>query len=235
MSARSRDKFLDAVLKEVRFSWDHSKIKEELNDHIDAHIEDLIEEGLDEEEALHIALESMGDAHEIGVELNEVHKPFWGWMLFFSRLALGIVVLSLIFSIVIPSIKSLFNPETQYELTYKNSLSFNGIEITHSEKVNLTYDFGSYKYEIQSLDEADNGLIYICVEVKPKNPFHLFNDVLPNALPTVYVNGELKVLQHEFWNLGGFYTYSTEFNDSIEEIEIVMGSTSHTVTYKGGQ
>ena len=235
MSVHSRDEFLDSVLKEVKFTWDHSKIKEELNDHIDAHIEDLIEDGLDEEEALHVALESMGDAKEIGVELNEVHKPFWGWMLFFSRLALGIVVLSLVFSIVIPSITSLFNQENHYEQNYKNSLSFSGIEITHSEKVNLTYDFGSYKYTIPSLDEADNGMMYIFVDVKAKNPFHLFNDILPNSEPTVYVNGELKDLQYALWSLSDYYAYSFELNDSIENIEIVINSISHTVAYKGGQ
>lgn len=234
MSARSRDKFLDAVLKEVRFTWDHSKIKEELNDHIDAHIEDLIQDGVDEEEALHIALESMGDAQEIGVELNEVHKPFWGWMLFFSRLALGVVILIISVSIVYPSIKGMFNKDDYYIDNFKRTLMMNDITITHTQEANLTYDFGSYKYEIQSFDEADNGKIYIFVGVKATNPFHLFNNNLPSFTPSIYVNGELEDLQVEIWS-GVYFAYSIELNDSIEDLEIVINSISHTVTYKGGQ
>lgn len=234
MSARSRDKFLDAVLKEVRFSWAHAKIKEELNDHIDAHIEELIEDGLGEEEALEIALESMGDAHEIGVELNEVHKPFWGWLLFFSRLALGVVILIISVSIVYPSIKGMFNKDDYYIDNFKRTLMMNDITITHTQEANLTYDFGSYKYTIPSLDEADNGKMYIFVDVKATNPFHLFNNNLPSITPSIYVNGELEDLQVEIW-AGVYFAYSIELNDSIEDLEIVINSISQTVAYIGGQ
>ena len=98
MSLLNKEKFLEEVISQVKFKYDRYDIKQELLAHISDKIEFYIEQGLDNDKAEELSVSEMGDAKEIGKELNKQHNPFIGWIWRISNILL---VLSVIISIFI--------------------------------------------------------------------------------------------------------------------------------------
>ena len=103
----NRKEFIDQVLSFVKFPFDKEKIRLELTAHIEDKEEFYITQGYDEDKAEDLSIQDMGDAMEIGYELNKEHNPFLGWLwvisnwivVFFGFVCTIIVVLPLLFSI----------------------------------------------------------------------------------------------------------------------------------------
>lgn len=89
--SNSKEDFLNMVCKSVSFKEAHCSIKEELEIHIEALIEDYIEEGYEKEEASNLAVQSMGDPGEIGEQLNQVHSWCIQWQVVVAAIILSIV------------------------------------------------------------------------------------------------------------------------------------------------
>lgn len=227
MQVHSRDEFLDTVLKEVKFVWDHKSIKQELNDHLDEKVETLIGEGKNEDEALTFALDSMGDASEIGAELNLVHKPIWGWALFVSRVLLIVLVFMLGMQFAYPAVKGLVTNDNANTF-YKNQLNSRELQY-QSQKVNLKFDFGSYVYKVKSLEHADDGKLYFLVEAKGKNPFHLFKDRIAMELPIVLIDGKSSEVTHDFYYRSSG-VYAVLLPGDSQELRIRFGSQEEAVS-----
>ncbi|KTE89926.1 permease prefix domain 1-containing protein [Desulfitobacterium hafniense] len=68
------DDFLRTVLSYVKFSFDKKAIRSELESHLWDRIEDYLEQGYEEEAAVHLAVEGMGEPKEIGIEADEPSK-----------------------------------------------------------------------------------------------------------------------------------------------------------------
>lgn len=75
----SKDTFLNEVCREISFKEAHNSVRKELEMHIDDMVENFIEEGFEEKEALIKAVQSMGEPKEIGANLNKVHKAHISW------------------------------------------------------------------------------------------------------------------------------------------------------------
>lgn len=86
-------KFASEVVKEVKFKYDHTAIRQELVEHMEELYEDLRAEGMDAHVAEIMAVEYMGDAAEIGKALNEEHSPLLGWIWRMSRWAVAAMFL----------------------------------------------------------------------------------------------------------------------------------------------
>lgn len=81
----------------IRYKPDRKAARKELRAHLDDAFDAAIEKGLTEEEAESKALSSMGNAYDIARQLAAIHKPFWGYVIQVSQIALAILlVLSLI-------------------------------------------------------------------------------------------------------------------------------------------
>ncbi|WP_366923088.1 permease prefix domain 1-containing protein [Metallumcola ferriviriculae] len=80
MPSSKRDKFLEEVLCYVKFPFDREEIKSELECHLSDKMNYYNEQGYDEEKAEQLAISDMGDAKEIGTELNKQHNSFLGWV-----------------------------------------------------------------------------------------------------------------------------------------------------------
>ena len=72
------DKFINTVLSHVKFKYDHREIETELLEHIEDIFEDLVSQGVEEDEAGKLAVEFMGNADEIGEGLNKEHGAVIG-------------------------------------------------------------------------------------------------------------------------------------------------------------
>lgn len=88
------DNYINNVCGLIKNKKVHKDIKEELLSHIEEIVEDSIESGKSEEEAINYALEQMGAYDVVGSSLNKVHKAAPDWIL------LGITSVFIIFGIL---------------------------------------------------------------------------------------------------------------------------------------
>lgn len=87
----SKKAFIDQVCQEISFKEAHKAIREELELHIDDLVENFLEEGLSEKEALIMAVQSMGKPKEIGEELNKVHNSGIQWQVITAAGGLSLI------------------------------------------------------------------------------------------------------------------------------------------------
>ncbi len=112
-----KDKFIAEVLSHIKFPFDKEDIKTELEHHILDKMEYYNEQGYDEEEAEQLSVHDMGDAGEIGVELNKQHNPFIGWVWVITNVLVLFSVCVLAFSLI-PFFSSLAGTIPQSNIIY---------------------------------------------------------------------------------------------------------------------
>lgn len=108
MPLLNKEKFLEDVILQVKFKHDRNDIRKELEAHILDKIEYYIEQGYDKDKAEELSVSEMGDAKEIGKELNKQHNPLLGWIWRITNLLLVIFILINIFTTGIYLFSSLF-------------------------------------------------------------------------------------------------------------------------------
>lgn len=134
-------KYIEDVLSFVKFKFDHNEIRWELYEHMEDMYDDLIQNGMGEIEASEYVIKCMGDAFEVGNELNKVHNPIVGWIWRITRSIAVILVIINIFPIatgILTTGYSLIQP-------YHNK-----------EKLNLIY-----KVEVNEFQKIDDNYIFI--------------------------------------------------------------------------
>jgi hypothetical protein len=82
----------DSATVWIRFGPDRKKVSKELLDHLENHRDAFIAQGMTEQEATDKALECMGSPKDISVQLASIHRPFWGYLLRYSRIAVVILL-----------------------------------------------------------------------------------------------------------------------------------------------
>ena len=92
MEDKKWETYLDEVLSFVKFKYDHKAIRRELAEHMADLKEDLMAEGMDEEAAEYMTIAHMGDAAEIGQELNKEHHVLLGWIWRISRILVACLI-----------------------------------------------------------------------------------------------------------------------------------------------
>lgn len=73
--------FLETICNEIKYKPVKEEISQEIESHIKEIKEDYMDCGMKEQEAEQKAIEQMGNAEEIGKELNKIHKPKLDWKL----------------------------------------------------------------------------------------------------------------------------------------------------------
>lgn len=197
--SKNFEEFCDRVCAQVQYVPARDAIRRELLGHMEDHAAVLQELGVPEEEAMQAAVAAMGDASEIGRELNEQHKPFWGRLLLGLRIAL---VLVFIFIFCVAASASNFggnNPfwDNAHTSGWRQTLKQYPYQAI---KLNTWQDFGGMKIHFKkaylvSLGEDGRGAyeLYISATLYQKNwlqqvesPFHA-NDtyvLVPAAMAT---------------------------------------------------
>jgi len=85
--------YLKKVRKEIQFIFDRDAIENELSNHIEDSIQDLMKDGLSFEEAESVAISQMGDPVEVGKLLNKEHHPLLGYLWKLSQVILIILII----------------------------------------------------------------------------------------------------------------------------------------------
>ena len=97
MDEKRWEQYLNEVLSFVKFKYDHKDIRRELVEHMADLKEDLMAEGMDEDAAEYMTVEFMGDAAEIGQELDKEHHALLGWVWRGARaLAIILIVMNIL-------------------------------------------------------------------------------------------------------------------------------------------
>lgn len=96
MDEKRWETYLDEVLSFVKFKYDHKDIRRELAEHMADLKEDLMADGMDEEAAEYMTIAHMGDAEEIGQELDKEHHALLGWVWYIAKV-IAIFMLALNF------------------------------------------------------------------------------------------------------------------------------------------
>ncbi len=86
--------FLKLVGEQIRWKKAQPIVVEEIQNHIEDLKNALIDDGLDEDQAIDQAIKEMGDPVVIGEQLNRVHKPKPDWAMLI--LICGILLLGLV-------------------------------------------------------------------------------------------------------------------------------------------
>lgn len=73
-SSNEIDKYLDDVVEQIQYKPVRDEIKDEIAAHIEDRKEEYVRQGMDESKAWNKAIENMGDAVEIGTQINNVRK-----------------------------------------------------------------------------------------------------------------------------------------------------------------
>ena len=98
MDREEKRKYFDEVLREVKFSWDHDEIRQELEGHILDECEYLERKGITGDAAESEALKRMGNPRKLGQMLNQAHNPWIGRLWLLTNVLLVIVGIAYFFN-----------------------------------------------------------------------------------------------------------------------------------------
>lgn len=84
------EEYLKMILEQIRCKKAHASIYHELKGHMEEQIDENKAQGMDREDAVKEALKDMGDPVQVGVEMDQIHRPQMAWKLIF---AIGILTL----------------------------------------------------------------------------------------------------------------------------------------------
>lgn len=98
MDIRKFKNWCEAATDGIIFPPDREQVRQELMNHLYDHYDDLVAQGVDRDTAQAMALAAMGSAAEIAPQLAEIHRPFWGYLLRVTRIALALTLCAVVLS-----------------------------------------------------------------------------------------------------------------------------------------
>lgn len=98
MDLHKKDLYLDKIISYIKFPFDREDIREEINNHILDKLDYYEGKGYEKDQAEEMAINAMGDAEEIGKQLNKEHNPIIGWI---WKITNYIITLALISNILV--------------------------------------------------------------------------------------------------------------------------------------
>lgn len=145
-------KFLDDICENIKYKPIHKEISNEIENHILETSEHFKEKGQNEDEAIDSAIIQMGNAEEIGKQLNKVHRPKLDWKL------LLIVVVLIGFGILVSFIRT-NNHQDFFDAFPEESENYM-METLTSIAVGLILSLGVYFFDYTKVSKYSN-ILYI--------------------------------------------------------------------------
>lgn len=160
------NEYLNKVLSHVKFKYDRKEIKWELEEHMEDMYDDFISDGMNEEDAKKAVIDCMGDADEIGKELNEAHNRLLGNVWRISRIIAVILILLSILPVFMTVLTAIFSIFSSYSYSYDKSRIVSRVEVNQTEKIDDMY------LKLEEVILYDND----CVELHYKTWYQPFSD-----------------------------------------------------------
>lgn len=232
-------KWCMTVIQYVRCKSDRDEIYEELLAHMDDKMEALQEKGYTKEEAERIAVEAMGDAREVGLELDQQHSYVYEVLVKITKRLLYIVipVVFVYCFLAIASNEEVFRTSKYQE--FQEILNYYDTEqLIWSNELNVEGKLGEYKigvnqiYAFQSEEDKVNLVLHIVTKFpffRMWNPMNTLVDtkIILSGIETLdiwtsenerkYINSNLPV---------GRYLHLSEGNGTKEYALIIYNVTA---------
>ena len=138
--------YLKEVRKQIFYIFDRNSIEEELKEHLQDSIQNLLEEGFSYEEAEKQAVLHMGDPVETGKMLNKVHRPLLGYFWMLSQIIVIMIAILAPISILTTGYMSL---KMLTPTTVKNS--------TKITPVNVEFEISTHRVKIDNICMENDG------------------------------------------------------------------------------
>ena len=146
----NKEEYLKTVRKQILYVFERDSIGQELSQHLDDSIEDLIENGYEREEAERIAVEQMGDPIETGKMLNQEHHPVLGYLYLASKIILAILSVPILYAALLGGIMFI---RTMTPVVVEHSIE------TYS--VDMDVKLNSHHLKLDNICLNENGQYYI--------------------------------------------------------------------------
>lgn len=200
--------FYDSVLSYIPRATpaEQEEIRQELQDHLEDHCDQLMEHGFGLLEAKKRAVETMGDPEEIGRAWNSHLSPVWLWVGRLSKVFSIVLILVMLWPLGVQLFGAWENLAGRFDVKPHSRSASSNYEVFWSQDVDVRQEFGShiiriYRVELSqntnvSNDTSDAPGFYIplgeyCVSIYmmsyAKNPFH---NTMENILQNALCNGE---------------------------------------------
>lgn len=170
---RTFEDYCGAVCREIRFSPDHAAIAAELTDHLQEHMEALLETHPDmpQEEAQRQSIAAMGDPAALGHALDAVHNPRLGWFQIWFRRAVRLIA-ALILLVALSrvyALPSLFPDASSHSLRQR----FQDHEISVNYLPDLTFSVRNYNITVEEalMLEAEPTPVFVILLRIPHDPW----------------------------------------------------------------
>lgn len=147
---RTFEDYCIAVCREIRFSPDHASIAAELTDHLQEHMEALLEAnpGMTPEEAQRQAIAAMGDPVALGHALDAVHNPRLGWFqIWFRRAVKLMTAVALLVALSHFEVLPPMFPEASHSLRQ----FYQGFDATVNYRSDLTFSARDYNVTVEEV------------------------------------------------------------------------------------
>lgn len=176
----------DAVSK-IQYTPDRNKVYTELYAHLEDRYESFLAKGMSEKDAEQKALESMGDANELAPQLAAIHRPFWGYMLSFTRvIAVIVLVITFVCGIYYLVDRQPWRRDTLRdwgEPQGMETLLYSGVSDAKDRMDGYTFRVTDVAVWRTTLDEPVNGkdyrdYLYLRLEVRKPVPWALGQEAL---------------------------------------------------------
>jgi len=183
-----RKEFIDDVLSHVRFKYDHWDIKKELEEHMEDMCENMISDGISEEDAQRLAVEFMGDAKEIGEALDKEHSPVIGWIWRVLRIIALVLAISCVGPALNMGLGAVFSIFSSYGDLPENKEVLYDTEVDKKVRIDDNY----IKIDRVILYDDDS------LEIRYKTWYRPFSDSVrwTSSLSTGYITDDLGTEYH---------------------------------------
>lgn len=148
--------FIKELLSYVKFVYDRNEIRKEFEAHLSDKMEDYMEQGYEPEEAEQLTIKDMGDAKEIGIELNKQHNPILGWLWRITN-SIAILLFMLFCFILVFSIRTFFESNS-----LKESIVYTDIE--YQSDIDIRVRIDDRVVQITNIIMEGNGDLNICYQ-----------------------------------------------------------------------
>lgn len=187
-------RWCETAVSGIRFQLDRAKVYDELYAHLEDSFEALTEAGTDKDEAEKRSLAAMGSAAEVAEQLEQIHRPFWGYVLRAARWLLVIAAVMALFTVPrwiakqgISTEESMF-PDIYFEHDDMEHGDLRGERVFYAEPMSRDFSDG-YRFTLTKASEwheegtvegreIDSYSFFLSVEVFNLRPWALYSDIL---------------------------------------------------------
>ena len=164
MRFQSWENYIDAMLGEVKFRFDHREIRAEYEEHMEDKLEFLMDCGMDEESAAREVLAEMGEPRSLGKALNSIHNPLLGWVwLLITRmaaLAAAAFIILMMWSIIIPDLYSTITGQPLNRGQERTLIEKHG-EIIFQHEIDEKYELDKSWLRIKEIRRYEDGTVLV--------------------------------------------------------------------------